>query len=217
MKITITATLFLALLLGSCSTSKLIGNGSYSDLSLNVDSDKYEIKRLETLSVSSSSVFGIPKKKAKTNGMVVRFNGVSLNQSGRALPILTILASSVGIGYLLNQAAGKKPDKLIGYGVEYWNGSGWSQDPVYRAGDDKLPVGAGIALAVPVALMLNNFIYSRSAQSIALQNLNSQLLQKNPNVDVFLNPKYDIKTKLGLFNQTATVKANVMGATLKTN
>ena len=78
MKITITATLFLALLLGSCSTSKLIGNGSYSDLSLNVDSDKYEIKRLETLSVSSSSVFGIPKKKAKTKINAI-FSGI-INQ-----------------------------------------------------------------------------------------------------------------------------------------
>jgi hypothetical protein len=38
---------------------------------------------------------------------------------------------------------------------------------------------------------------------------------KNPDIDVFLNPKYQVEYKLGIFNQKASIKANVTGATLK--
>jgi hypothetical protein len=34
-------------------------------------------------------------------------------------------------------------------------------------------------------------------------------------VDVFLNPKYTIDYKMGLWKQSATVKAKIMGATIK--
>jgi hypothetical protein len=36
-------------------------------------------------------------------------------------------------------------------------------------------------------------------------------------VDVFLNPKYTIDYKMGLWKQSATVKAKIMGATNKSN
>ena len=41
------------------------------------------------------------------------------------------------------------------------------------------------------------------------------LADENPDVDIFTNPKYKIDYKLGVFNQKATIRADVMGATLK--
>jgi len=47
--------------------------------------------------------------------------------------------------------------------------------------------------------------------------MNRKLVQDNPNIDVFLNPKYEVDQRLGLFKSKTKVKGRVMGATLKTN
>ena len=110
-----------------------------------------------------------------------------MGKSNQAMPILTLLAYTVGTGFLINDLTGL---------------------------DD---TAASIAIALPVAGILNNASWSGAALQNASWNLNSALLEQNPNVDVFLNPKYDIQYEHGIFNQKAKVRARVMGATLLTN
>jgi hypothetical protein len=64
---------------------------------------------------------------------------------------------------------------------------------------------------------LNNITWSGSALQNTSWNLNRQLLEENLDVDIFLNPKYEIEFKQGIFNQKAKVTAKVMGATIKTD
>ena len=192
-KITFIATVFCFILLNSCSSSKSVSNGSYSDLSLNIDSDKYEIERLKPIESSGKSLFGIPVKPSKSTGLVVRFNGVSLGKSNRLVPVLTILCNTAAMGYGLNQ-----------FGIQN------SSIP------EIAPAGAAV-IAFPVALMLNNLIFSNSAVGVAASNFNSALVQNNSDIDIFLNPKYEIKNKLGLFGQEASITGKVMGAKIKTD
>lgn len=84
-------------------------------------------------------------------------------------------------------------------------------------GDSKLGTVPSLLLALPIAGAINNFTWSGSAFSGATNELNYRLITDNPNVDVFLNPKYTIDYKMGLWKQSATVKAKIMGATNKSN
>ena len=70
-------------------------------------------------------------------------------------------------------------------------------------------------MGIPLAGMTNNFIWNGAALSGLTNQLYYKLADENPDVDVFINPKYKVDYKLGLFSQKATVNANVMGATLK--
>ena len=60
-------------------------------------------------------------------------------------------------------------------------------------------------------------VWSDAAYSNAAWNANSELLEQNPDVDVFLNPKYDLVIKNGISSQKVDLRARVMGATLETD
>jgi hypothetical protein len=70
-------------------------------------------------------------------------------------------------------------------------------------------------IGVPVGGMINNLVWSGSATSGLTNQMYYRLVDENPDVDIFTNPKYKIDYKLGVFNQKATIRADVMGATLK--
>ena len=189
--------LFLALglvLLSSCSTKRSIGNGAYSDISLERSSDQYTLKRLKEVNSQSKAIFGIPVgNQAKKEGIVVRFNGINLGAQQKFLPAFSMVALSVVTGSAIYGAVGNEFD------------------------EEALAIGVSVAGAVPIAGFLNNQIWSDSALRNAAWNANSSLLNENKNIDVFLNPKYEIQTSNGIFTQKANLKANVMGAIIKTD
>jgi len=185
-------------LFASCSHQQFTGNGALSDVSLQRNSSEYEIKRLNEIEVSGKSFWGIPSNSYNANknkkGMIVRFNGLELGRTPKILPILTMVGYSFGVGGLLQETFGFKDN-----------------------GDYKIGTVPSILLGLPIAGALNNVTWSGSAFSGATNELNYRLVTDNPNVDVFLNPKYTIDYKMGLWKQSATVKAKVMGATIKSN
>ena len=185
-------------LFASCSNQLYTGNGALSDVSLQRNSSEYEIKRLNEIEVSGKSFWGIPSNSYNANknkkGMIVRFNGLELGRTPKILPILTMVGYSFGVGGLLQETFGVKDN-----------------------GDYKIGTVPSILLGLPIAGALNNITWSGSAFSGATNELNYRLVTDNPNVDVFLNPKYSIDYKMGFWGQSATVKAKVMGATIKSN
>ncbi len=185
-------------LFASCSHQQFTGNGALSDVSLQRNSSEYEIKRLNEIEVSGKSFWGIPSNSYNANknkkGMIVRFNGLELGRTPKILPILTMVGYSFGVGGLLQETFGFKDN-----------------------GDYKIGTVPSILLGLPIAGALNNVTWSGSAFSGATNELNYRLVTDNPNVDVFLNPKYTIDYKMGFWGQSANVKAKVMGATIKIN
>lgn len=185
-------------LLASCSHQQFTGNGALSDVSLQRNSSEYEIKRLNEIEVSGKSFWGIPSNSYNANknkkGMIVRFNGLELGRTPKILPILTMVGYSFGVGGLLQETFGFKDN-----------------------GNYKIGTVPSILLGLPIAGALNNVTWSGSAFSGATNELNYRLVTDNPNVDVFLNPKYTIDYKMGFWGQSANVKAKVMGATIKSN
>ena len=183
-------------LLTSCSRQMYTGNGALSDVSLQRNSSEYEIKRLNEIEVSGKSFWGIPSNSYNANknkkGMIVRFNGLELGRTPKILPILTMVGYSFGVGGILQETFGFKDN-----------------------GDYKLGTVPSLLLALPIAGAINNFSWSGSAFSGATNELNYRLVTDNPNVDVFLNPKYTIEYKMGFWRQSTNVKAKVMGATIK--
>ncbi|EDM45125.1 hypothetical protein SCB49_03354 [unidentified eubacterium SCB49] len=184
----------------SCSSSSSISNGGFSDISLTRDASQYELKRLQEISEEGKALFGIPTRTDKTKGIIVRFNGINLGKSNQIGPILTMVVSTFGIGSAINGIVGTNND--------------------YRSsnyGKDKIGLPLSMVAAVPFAGALNNAMWSGGALKNATWNVNSRLVQDNPDVDIFLNPKYEVEQTQGIFTQKATVKARVMGATIKIN
>ena len=177
--------------LSSCSIQKSIGNGAFSDISINVDSEKYELNRLNEIETDGWSFWGIPDKPLKKTGFVVRFNGMQLNSDSRFLgvsasqlfPIFSLLVNTAGIGFAIDFAL-----------------------------PESVPLPTSFIIALPIAGTFNNMIFYKSAQDFAIRKMNARLIEENPEVDVFLNPKYNIDFKNKIWTQEATIKANVMGA-----
>ena len=165
---------------------------------------------MNEIEVSGKSFWGIPSNSYNANknkkGMIVRFNGLELGRTPKILPILTMLSYTVGVSGVLQSAFGNKEETM---------GSG---NYTYTVeGDPKLGFIPSFLIALPIAGAINNFTWRGSAFSGATNELNYRLVTDNPNVDVFLNPKYTIDYKMGLWKQSANVKAKVMGATIKSN
>ena len=179
--------------ISSCSSLSSISNGGYSDVSLNKNSNEYELKRLNEISVEGNAFFGIPFKAKKKKGVVVRFNGIDLGRSNQLLPILTMLGYTAVMGTAINEIVGTKD-----------------------SGKYKLGMPLSSVIGLPIAGILNNLTWSGAALQNASWNLNSRLVEENKDVDVFLNPKYEVEYNQGVFKQKAKVTARVMGAIIKT-
>jgi hypothetical protein len=190
--------IFIALIVLSTSCSRQVysGNGAYSDISLTRNSGEYEVKRLKEIEVSGKSFWGIPSNSYKANknkqGLIVRFNGLELGRTPKIFPILTMAAYTISVGNSISSAFGQK-----------------------RNGEANVGLVPSMILALPISGALNNLTWSSAAFSGATNELNYRLVTDNPNVDVFLNPKYTIDYHIGFWSQSANLKAKVMGATIK--
>jgi hypothetical protein len=149
--------LSLSLVFVSCASNTMISNGGYSDVSLNVDSNQYDIKRLKEATAEGNSVFGIPfdKKVGNKSGVIVRFNGVNLLASNRIFLVITLVGLSIAGGSILNDTVGYKS---------------WEQGGGY-----KLSLAASSALVLSVSGMINNQIWGFSAAGRASQTLNRKI------------------------------------------
>jgi len=204
MKLTQIALLCLAIvLLPSCSQYIKSGIAGSTDVTLNRNSDEYTIKRLKPVELEGSSLFGIPgfgtnnKNKNKT-GMIFKLNGFTIGSVPRILPILSLVSMSVASTRLIQE---------IGGTVDNFRSD--------RYGEYKINFLGAMLLGVPLGGVVNNLAWSGSATSGLTNQMYYRLVDENPDVDIFTNPKYKVDYKLGVFGQKATIRADVMGATLK--
>lgn len=176
----------------SCYSSMITASGGYSDISLNVNSDEFEIVRLEPVVSVSTQIFGIPNDEpiGYDIGNVNRFYSFNSIGTKKWMPI-----ASLAVIEIIPMSISITGFSLANYG-SFYTGVGF--------------LGMGLAV---VAAGINNAIWSPLNR--AKQRLNRKLIENNPNVDVFLNPKYTIDNKLGFFTSTSRVSLSAMGATIK--
>ena len=172
------------------------GNRSFSDVSLTRTSDEYTIKRLPEVVVEGTSFWGIPtgiKNEAKkSSGMVVRINGMEIGHSIGILPVLSLIGYTVGIGTMVNTIGKDKNN-----------------------GDRPLGLPLSAAVALPIAGIFNNYTWKELEIKRLARIADFHLINDNPKVDVFLNPKYRVENTSSIWGQRTKVNAKVMGATIK--
>lgn len=203
----IACTLFVLLSNSSCSKFLKSGNGGFSDVSLNRNSDEYTLKRIKQIEMDGNAICGIPGIGAQNNknknkyGMVFRFNGIEIGATPRVLPIFTMVGLTWGYGQLAQSVFGRKKEEVY--------------PGVSVPGDYRLRGGLQYVIGLPFAGATNNLLWYGVAASGLTNQMYYQLVDENPDVDVFINPKYKIDYSLKLFTQKAKVYMNATGATLK--
>ena len=177
----------LAFLITSCSSSFIAASGGYSDIALNINSDEFEITRLKPVNSVSTQVFGIPIDANIGNraGKVDRFYSFNGIGTKKWMPVVTLTALEI------------IPMAYVTAGATFGI-AGW--------------LVPGLIL-VPLVAAINNAMWSPLSR--AKQRLNRKLIEENPDIDVFLNPKYKIENRMGFFDSESMVTLSAMGATIK--
>lgn len=193
--------IFALFLSTSCSHQLKTGMGGFADISLNRNSSEYDIKRLPEITGTGNAIFGIPytssnAAKNKT-GFVFRMNGVTIGRVPRLFPILTLIGSTLLAGDQIQSFVGLK-DKPKSYN------------------DYKLSYGVACLIALPVTGFVNNLEWNNIAYKNLMHEMNYQLVDQNPEIDVFASPKYLVNNKWGVWTQNADAKVNVLGARIRT-
>lgn len=184
-----------------CSHQIKTGMGGFADISLNRNSSEYDIKRLPEVSGTGNAIMGIPftSSNAARNktGFVFRLNGVTIGRVPRIFPIFTLLASTYLMGDYIQTYVGlnDKPKSFDDY---------------------KLSLGVACLIALPVTGFANNLTWKNVAVTNLMHEMNYQLVDQNPEIDVFASPKYLVNNKWGVWTQNADAKLNVLGARIRT-
>lgn len=181
------------LVLSSCSSRLYTGNGAIHNA--NFSTDEYKIKEI-SLSQSGTSYFGVPinQKSEDVSGFVFSFNGIQISKVPALVPALTLLAFTLQSGQLISSMG-------IGTKEESWH-------------DHRTPNIASYILGLPIAATANSLLWRGSSKGAAGSEINNQMLIENPDVDMFLFPKYTTQTE-GFYIENSLVELRVKTATLK--
>lgn len=169
--------------LGSCAPQKhSASNLSFIDVSLNYDSEDFDIVELQSVKRSASSLFGIS----------------SNDQSSAELDRSTYTvgnATSLGTASLFTGAA------------TIW---------VSVASADLDEAAAPVWL-ISTALWAayNDLVWSNTVKNKAIQRCNYSLIERYPDIDAFINPKYEISWTRGFASTTCQVTLTAQGVILK--
>ena len=211
---------FVVLSTSSCSKYLQSGNGGFSDVSLNRTSDEYSIKRLKQIEMDGNAICGIPGLGAQNNknknksGMMFRFNGIEIGRTPRIMPIITMLGFTVAYTALTQTVIKNNNVKIYGYETNKKN-TFFVNDDYYSDKLGSLRTGWAVLLGLPFAGATNNLLWNGVAASGLTNQVYYRLVDENPDVDVFVNPKYKVDYHPGIFTQKAHVILNATGATLK--
>jgi hypothetical protein len=211
---------FIVFSTSSCSKYLQSGNGGFSDVSLNRTSDEYSIKRLKQIDMDGNAICGIPGIGAKNNknknksGLMFRFNGIEIGRTPRIMPIITMLGFTAAYTVLAQSAIKNNNVKPYGYGSDAKKNALFIND-YYSEKFGSLRTGWAVILGLPFAGATNNLLWNGVAASGLTNQVYYRLVDENPDVDVFVNPKYKVDYHPGIFTQKAHVILNATGATLK--
>ena len=185
-----------ALVLSSCASTQQAGNLSYADVSLNFSSDEFDVVILEPVSASATSFFGVSKN---VNESSILDRSEFNTEAGTTWGIVTMAAAvPVAIGGGIAAAVYEEYD-------------GWDYNTYVN-----YPVAFfASAIGIGIAGIINDVSWTGATKAKAIQKCNWALKQSNPNIDSFINPKYDVKYKKGVFGTECTVTLHAQGIVLK--
>lgn len=89
-----------------------------------------------------------------------------------------------------------------------------SNQETYVGSVIRKPIFFSYILGIPVAATFNSLIWKGSSKGAAGSEINTQMLEQNQDIDMFLFPKYSVQTD-GFYRESSTVNLKVKGATLK--
>jgi hypothetical protein len=214
---------FIAFSTSSCSKYLQSGNGGFSDVSLNRNSDEYTIKRLKQIELDGNAFCGIPglldaqnNKNKNKSGMMFRFNGIEIGRTPRILPIITMLGFTIGYTEIMKSVIKNKNVKAASIdnnGNITKKNAFFNNENIINYGS--LRTGWAAILGLPFAGATNNLLWNGVAASGLTNQVYYKLVDENQDIDVFVNPKYKVDYHPGIFTQKAHVILNATGATLK--
>jgi len=194
-------TLSIAILFSSCSSRLLVSSGAKSNEPL-IFNGEYKFDTLEPITVEGKAIFGIPTSShlgqyKNKNGFLFTFNGVEVGRTPKVLPILTMVTVSY-VSARLVQAIG---------GYEY----------SFRGSDPKISFIPAVILGLPIAGATNNLLWQSSAFSGASSCFRYRLIEENPDIDLFVYPKYKVEYNSGIWTQSSSLTGSAIGASLIIN
>ena len=198
----------IAFLFTSCSNKLYTNSGAIPNATFSTN--QYDIKEIE-ITKQGSSIMGIPVKPESSNvsGIIFTFNGVRINKVPQIVPILSMIGYTCVSAELMRQlGVGKKNEST------YTNWSGYT----YTVDLGTKLNGLSFLVGLPVAATINTLTWRGvSSLSSAGSQINTDLISKNPEIDMLLFPKYEIETQYNWFSESSIVNLKVKGAVLDKN
>jgi hypothetical protein len=174
----------LCVFLGSCASQHSASNLSFVDVSLNYDSEDFDIVELKPVKRSASSFVGISANDESS---------AQLDRSTYAVGNATSLGSATFIG-------GAFPIMITAF--------------TYAENTDGRSIIFGL---VSTALwgVYNDVVWSNTVKNKAIERCNYSLVERYPDIDAFINPKYEISWSKGFATTTCRVTLTAQGVVLK--
>ena len=174
----------LCFFLGSCASQHSASNLSFVDVSLNYDSEDFDIVELKPVKRSASSFVGISANDESS---------AQLDRSTYAVGNATSLGSATFIG-------GAFPIMITAF--------------TYAENTNGRSIIFGL---VSTALwgVYNDVVWSNTVKNKAIERCNYSLLERYPDIDAFINPKYEISWSKGFATTTCRVTLTAQGVVLK--
>lgn len=172
----------LCVFLASCALQHSASNLSFVDVSLNYDSEDFDIVELQPVKGSANSFFGISSNDE---------NSAQLDRSTYTVGNATSLGTAAFVtGFVAIGAA------IVSADVDEATGPIW---------------------LVSTALwgVYNDAVWSNTVKNKAIERCNYSLVQRYPDIDAFINPKYEISWSQGFASTTCRVTLTAQGVVLK--
>jgi hypothetical protein len=186
-----------ALVLSSCASTQQAGNLSYADVSLNFSSDEFDIVSLDPVAASATSFFGVSKN---VNESAILDRSEFNTEAGTTLGLLTMAVAVPAA--IAGGIAAASYEEYDNYGNRF----------VYLDGPAAFFASA---IGIGIAGIINDFSWTGATKAKAIQKCNWALKQSNPNIDSFINPKYDVQYNKSVFGTKCTVTLSAQGVVLK--
>mgnify|MGYP006092565357 FL=1 len=185
-----------ALVLSSCASTQQAGNLSYADVSLNFSSDEFDIVSLDPVAASATSFFGVSKN---VNESAILDRSEFNTEAGTTLGLLTMAVAV--------------PAAIAG-GIAAASYEEYDNNGYYTRVNGPAAFFAS-AIGIGIAGIINDFSWTGATKAKAIQKCNWALKQSNPNIDSFINPKYDVQYNKSVFGTKCTVTLSAQGVVLK--
>ncbi|CAI8268592.1 MAG: Uncharacterised protein [Owenweeksia sp. TMED14] len=175
-----------SLTLFSCVSQQSASNLSFVDVSLNYDSEDFEIVDLAPITKNAGSLFGITSNDV-------------------ASAVLDRSTFNVGGGSSFGSAT-----FLLGGVTSFFAAS----SVAVVNGNDGLIVPFGI-IGAAIWGIYNDLLWSNTVKNKAIQRCNYELLVRYPDMDSYINPKYEINYTKGIIGTRCRVTLFAQGVRLK--